>query len=136
MATSSLVHTQETPPIVGKGHGTAALGPSDSTDSGSDIQGGPGLNHDDGLTPPSGTTSDQDIDPERHATAGPDIGDANLDSDSDRMGTGERGAAGRDSAVPVDQQLHITGTDELVDPEMVAADASDDDNAEDNEDEA
>ena len=61
MATSSLVHTQETPPIIAPGHGTAALGPSDSTDSGSDIQGGPGLNHDDGLTPPSGNTSDQDV---------------------------------------------------------------------------
>ena len=47
MATSSLVHTQETPPTIAKGHGTAALGPSDSTHSGSDIQGGPGLDHDD-----------------------------------------------------------------------------------------
>ena len=47
MATSSLVHTQETPPTIAKGHGTEALGPSDLTDSGSDIQGGPGLNHDD-----------------------------------------------------------------------------------------
>ena len=42
MATSSLYHAQETPPTVGKGHGTAALGPSDSTGSGSDIGGGPG----------------------------------------------------------------------------------------------
>src|SRR6188768_1939148 len=105
MATSTLYHTQETPPTVAKGHGTAALGPSDSTDSGSDIQGGPGLNHDDGLTPPSGTTSDQDIEREG-ATAGADIGDADLDSDSDRMGTGERAAAGRDASVPTDQQLH------------------------------
>ena len=136
MATSSLVHTQETPPTVAKGHGTAALGPSDSTDSGSDIQGGPGLNHDDGLTSPSGTTSDQDIDPERSATAGPDIGDADLDSDADRMGTGERGAAGRDSSVPVDQQLRVAGTDEVIDPEMVVAEGSDVESAEDNEDEA
>ena len=62
MATSSLVHIQEMPPTIAKGHGTAALGPSDSTDSGSDIQGGPGLNHDDGLTPPSRTTSDHEGD--------------------------------------------------------------------------
>ena len=34
--------------------------------------------------------------------AGPDIGDADLDSDSDRNGTGERGAAGRDGTLPVD----------------------------------
>ena len=38
----------------------------------------------------------------RGATAGPDIGDADLDSDSDRNGTGERGAVGRDSSTPVD----------------------------------
>ena len=29
--------------VVGRGHGTGALGPSDSSDSGSDIAGGPGL---------------------------------------------------------------------------------------------
>jgi hypothetical protein len=51
-----------------------------------------------------GTTSDPDIDP-RGATAGPDIGDADLDSDSDRYGTGERGAAGRDSTEAVDETL-------------------------------
>ena len=58
--------------ILGRGHGTAALGPSDSSDSGSDLHGAPGL------------------------ATGPDIGDANMDSDSDRYGTGERGAAERD----------------------------------------
>ena len=31
-----------------------------------------------------------------HGTVGPDIGDADLDSDSDRYGTGENAAAGRD----------------------------------------
>lgn len=53
---------------VTKGHGTRALGPSDSSDSGSDIGG----------------------------AAAADIGDANLDSDSDRNGTGERAAVGHD----------------------------------------
>jgi hypothetical protein len=52
---------------VKRGHGTRALGPSDSSDSGSDV-----------------------------ANAGPQVGDANLDSDTDREGTGERAAAGRD----------------------------------------
>ena len=52
-----------------QGHGTSALGPSDSSDSGSDLSG---------------------------ITAGADIGDSDLDSDSDRQGTGERGAAARD----------------------------------------
>ena len=55
-----------------QGHGTSALGPSDSSDSGSDLAG---------------------------PDAGANIGDANLDSDSDRNGTGERAAAGGDDAV-------------------------------------
>jgi hypothetical protein len=82
-----------------KGHGTFALGPSDSSDSGSDLQGAPGLASQVdgfGLDHP-GTTSD----PEEsfaNGTAGPDIGDSNLDSDSDRHGTGERAAASRDRA--------------------------------------
>jgi hypothetical protein len=104
MARSSLNTTGESNPVVRKGHGTGALGPSDSSDSGSDIVGGPGLNHDDGLPLQRGTTSDPDIDP-RGATAGADIGDADLDSDSDRNGTGERGAAGRDSTEALDETL-------------------------------
>ena len=102
MARSTLNETGESKPEVTKGHGTAALGPSDSSDSGSDITGNRGLNHDDGLPLARGTTSDPDEDGAR-ADAGADIGDADLDSDSDRYGTGERGAAGRDSATPVDQ---------------------------------
>lgn len=104
MATT-LNRSGETPDRgLGKGHGTAALGPSDTSDSGSDIRGGPGLNRDDGLLPATGTTSDPDIDGES-TTAGPDIGDADLDSDSDSGGTGERAAAGRDSTLPVDTIL-------------------------------
>jgi hypothetical protein len=55
MARSSLNTTGESNPVVRKGHGTGALGPSDSTDSGSDIVGGPGLNRDDGLPLQRGT---------------------------------------------------------------------------------
>ncbi|HVE49180.1 MAG TPA: hypothetical protein VNG69_06125 [Casimicrobiaceae bacterium] len=121
MANSSLEHTGETPPTQGKGHGTAALGPSDSTDSGSDIQGGKGLNRDGGLFKSSGTTSDPDVDGEG-ANAGADIGDANLDSDSDRNGTGERAAAGRDSTLPNDQILHDTESDEVVDGDSIGDD--------------
>jgi hypothetical protein len=105
MAQSSLLHTQDTPASTGKGHGTGALGPSDSSDSGSDVRGGPGLDHDDGLGPRTGNTSDPDVD-KGPATAGPDVGDADLDSDSDRYGTGERGAAGRDSSEATDEILH------------------------------
>jgi len=116
-AATSLYHGEEAPAVITKGHGTAALGPSDSSDSGSDIQGGPGLNRDDGLMQPSGTTSDPDIDG-IGATAGPDIGDANLDSDTDSGGTGERAAAGRDSTVPTDLILRDE-SDEVVNAESV-----------------
>jgi hypothetical protein len=118
MADSTLYHDDATPPTRLKGHGTAALGPSDSSDSGSDIQGGPGLNRDDGLAEPAGNTSDPDIDA-AGTTAGADIGDANLDSDSDRFGTGERAAAGRDSTLPTDRVLRDVDTDQPIDPESI-----------------
>jgi hypothetical protein len=54
---------------VNQGHGTRALGPSDSSDSGSDV-------------------------------AGPNMGDAALDSDSDRFGTGERASADTEDIAP------------------------------------
>jgi hypothetical protein len=67
------LHPTSPPPtpdrILDKGHGTRALGPSDSSDSGSDVIG-----------------------------AGPNVGDANLDSDSDRFGTGESASALPDTA--------------------------------------
>ncbi len=83
---------------LGSGHGTGALGPSDSSDSGSDLVGAAGLAGEDMLDFDTGTTSDLEA---SHAggTAGPDVGDADLDSDSDSGGTGERAAAGRDSVV-------------------------------------
>jgi hypothetical protein len=102
MAESTLNQTGESKPEVGKGHGTEALGPSDSSDTGSDIVGNRGLNRDGGLPLVRGTTSDPDVDPPG-TTAGPDIGDTDLDSDSDRHGTGERAAAGRDGTEPVDK---------------------------------
>lgn len=86
--------------VLGRGHGTGALGPSDSSDSGSDIAGGPGLaidlENDEALDLGGGTTSDIDTGG-ASGTAGPDVGDANLDSDSDAGGTGERATAGRDT---------------------------------------
>lgn len=83
---------------LGIGHGTGALGPSDTSDSGSDLVGAAGLAGEDMLDLDSGTTSDLEAG-SAGGTAGPDVGDANLDSDSDSGGTGERAAAGRDSVV-------------------------------------
>lgn len=81
---------------LGSGHGTGALGPSDSSDSGSDVVGGPGLTQGDNLDLGSGTTSDLEAST-AGGSAGPDVGDADLDSDSDSSGTGERATAGRDT---------------------------------------
>lgn len=83
---------------LGKGHGTGALGPSDSSDSGSDVVGASGLAGEEGLDLGAGTTSDLEAG-SAGGTAGPDVGDANLDSDSDSGGTGERATAGRDTVV-------------------------------------
>lgn len=86
--------------VIGRGHGTGALGPSDTSDSGSDIAGGPGLGLDlertESLDLGHGTSSDLDTS-SAEGTAGPDVGDANLDSDTDSSGTGERAASGRDT---------------------------------------
>lgn len=90
---------------LGTGHGTDALGPSDTSDSGSDIHGETGFSQEigiDGLQ--TGTTSDPDTSTAGY-TAGPDIGDANLDSDSDASGTGERAAAARDTSAADGQDI-------------------------------
>jgi hypothetical protein len=84
---------------LGKGHGIGALGPSDTSDSGSDVMGGPGLGDDiddEMLDFDRGNTSDLEAG-RAGDTAGPDVGDANFSSDSDAGGTGERATAGRDA---------------------------------------
>src|SRR6185503_4664503 len=86
--------------IVTKGHGTSALGPSDTSDSGSDVAGGPGLIEGDAIGLDRGTN--EDLEAGAAQTAGADIGDANLDSDSDSVGTGEHAAAGRELRTPLD----------------------------------
>jgi hypothetical protein len=82
--------------IIGLGHGTRALGPSDTSDSGSDLLGAPGLAQQVGFGREAGTTSDPEAGTASH-TAGPDVGDADLDSDTDSAGTGERASAARDT---------------------------------------
>jgi hypothetical protein len=77
-----------------KGHGTSSLGPSDTSDSASDIMGAPGVIEGDVIGLDHGTYEDIDGSPTR--TAGADIGDVDLDSDSDSVGTGEHMTAGRE----------------------------------------
>ena len=81
---------------VGRGHGTRALGPSDTSDSGSDLVGAPGLA---GQVDGFGIERQPGADLEESfagGSAGPDVGDANLDSDSDSGGTGEAATLPRD----------------------------------------
>ena len=129
MGRSTLERTGERAPRVDKGHTTRDLGPSDRSDTGSDIAGGPGLDYDgDALDLQHGTTSDPEPG-RRPKTAGPDIGDENLDSDSDSAGTGERAAAGRDSPPPTDESLSVvddlTGASNLISADDLGAELSD-----------
>ena len=112
MATSNLLRTGEKGPVTTKGHGTGALGPSDTSDGGSDIRGGPGVVEDSELGLDSGTLSDPGGG--SHRTAGADIGDYNLDADSDSQGTGERLGAGRDPVIRENNDIfpdHVVGPD-------------------------
>jgi hypothetical protein len=98
---------------LGSGHGTGALGPSDTSDSGSDVMGASGMGQeDDILDLGSGTTSDLDLSL-ANGTAGPDLGDANLDSDTDSGGTGERAAAGRDAMIRDGQDVGVDHIDTI-----------------------
>lgn len=116
---------------LGKGHGTRALGPSDLSDSGSDIIGNEGLAEDE--TIPLDTGTNEDPEHRTRHSAGPDVGDADLSSDSDSGGTGEHATAGRDtwvregadigfdevqrmSETPLEEDFEgIEGTDEIDD---------------------
>lgn len=118
MADSTLDYTGEEPAGKRKGKGVGALGPSDSSDSGSDVVGGPGMRDDLADVPPQPR---QYVGGAGTDTAGPDIGDGNLSSDSDAWGTGERASAGRDPArtsldIGVDRIVPADGDPSTADP--------------------
>ncbi|WP_186308438.1 chemotaxis protein [Paraburkholderia sp. BCC1885] len=77
---------------------TGALGPSDSSDSGSDTAGA--RRH----------TFDVDSELDNHAL---ETGDAELDSDTDRHGTGERASADGDANLAADADIE---PDRVIDP--------------------
>lgn len=106
MATSSLDPGNMNVPDrrLGTGHGTGALGPSDTSDTGSDVTGGAGWSQQIDLGLDQGTTSDVDAGMAGQ-TAGPDVGDANLDSDTDAAGTGEHATASRDATISNGQDI-------------------------------
>jgi hypothetical protein len=97
-----------------KGHDTRALGPSDSSDSGSDMA-GPGLVDDDALGLDRGTNQDSEAGADDVADSGPSIGDLGMDDNSDRYGTGEHLTAGKDPRIRTDADRdtdRIVGADE------------------------
>ena len=90
MADSTLIPPEEQAPEIGKGHGTGALGPSDSSDSGSDVHGA--------------KRHEFDIDSELDAHA-LELGDEELAGDSDRHGTGDRASADGDSTSTLNRDI-------------------------------
>jgi hypothetical protein len=88
---------------------TGALGPSDSSDSGSDVAGA--RRH----------VFDVDSELDNHAL---ETGDAELGSDTDHAGTGERAAADGDSTLNADSDIE---PDRIIDPSDVDDDGLDDD---------
>ena len=89
-----------------KGHDTKSLGPSDSSDSGSDMA-GPGLTEPDLLNLDRGTNEDSEAGPQNVADSGPSVGDLNMDDNSDRYGTGEHLTAGKDPRVRVNADRDV-----------------------------
>ena len=95
------------------GHDVRSLGPSDSSDTGSDMA-GPGLLDDDQLGLDRGTNEDSEGGRADVADAGPSVGDLGMDDTSDRSGTGERKAAGKEPNVPDGADI---GFDRVVGPQ-------------------
>jgi hypothetical protein len=105
---------------------TGTLGPSDSSDSGSDVAGA--KRHD----------FDRDTELDNHAL---ETGDSELASDTDRAGTGERAAADGDSTLDENADIDVDRIDDPVaDATLGGRQAADerlaDELAEDEEDEA
>ena len=91
---------------LGKGHGTDALGPSDISDSGSDVQGGLRAIEEDALGLDRGTMEDADT----------HIIDASSDTD-DSTGTGESMTAGRNADIDIGADINV---DRIDDPDPAA----------------
>jgi hypothetical protein len=95
------------------GHDVKSLGPSDSSDSGSDLA-GPGVTEVDLLNLDRGTNQDTETGRQNSADSGPSIGDLGMDSDSDRFGTGEHLTAGKEPGIRTNADR---GFDRVVGPE-------------------
>ena len=97
-----------------KGHDLRSLGPSDSSDSGSDLL-GPGLIDADKLRLDRGTTEDSEGGHLGASDAGASVGDLDADDSSDRYGTGEHLTAGKEPDIRVGADIapdRIVGAEE------------------------
>lgn len=112
MARSSILGIDPTPEPA-PGHDTAALGPGDSSDSGSDVAGLEGEDP----TDPNLATDLAMRDDQPHPLQS---GEA-LDADSDAAGTGERRSAGADSGLPDGSDI---GVDRIFTPGAGSIDPS------------
>lgn len=92
---------RKTPP----GHDIRSLGPSDSSDSGSDME-GPGIVNGDALNLDRGTH--EDVEAGSYADVdGSGVGDLDLDGNSDRHGTGEHMSSGREPRVHASGDIDV-----------------------------
>jgi hypothetical protein len=96
-----------------QGHDLRSIGPSDSSDSGSDLA-GPGLIDDDLLGLDRGTNEDSEAGHLSAGNPGASLGDLGADENSDRVGTGEHLTAGKDPDVRIGGDI---AADRIVGPE-------------------
>ena len=97
-----------------KGHDVASLGPSDTSDSGSDMK-GPGLVGDNALPLDRGTNADPEAGTVGKIEAGAAVGDRDMDDTSDSHGTGEHLTAGKDPRIRPNQDRdadRVVGSDQ------------------------
>ncbi len=86
-------------PAMPIGHDLKSLGPSDSSESGSDMA-GPGLIDDDAIFLDRGTNEDTDAGRLDDFDSGDSSGDLGMEDNSDRYGTGEHLTVGKDPQFP------------------------------------
>ena len=89
-----------------KGHDVKSLGPSDTSDSGSDMA-GPGAVGDDVLPLDRGTNEDPESGTVGKIEAGASVGDREMDDTSDKDGTGEHLTAGKEPRVRANQDRDV-----------------------------
>ncbi|MGB7481256.1 MAG: chemotaxis protein [Burkholderiaceae bacterium] len=109
MATSSLDPSADRMPDVGKGRDVKSLGPSDSSDSGSDTQGA--------------RRTPQDIDSPLDQHALP-LGPDEMEGDSDRFGSGERASADGDAKLTPDADIRPDHEQEVTADDNTSNDAA------------